>query len=399
MATLQRLALRGTPKATKAAARYTPAGGAERCGMCRHYAAPSSCARIEGPVSAAGWCALFSRQVTNPHHAGVQSFGGAPPSLDLDFTTGTIDPRITCARASVASYFDSAGTIQTSPNDTPRIDFDPVTHKGLGLLVEGSRTNFLKNSAVLITQTNTVSAQTYILSFYGSGTIVLSGNAAGTLVGTGPFPARASMTVVVGTTGPVTATVTGTVLNAQMENATFISSWIPTAAANVTRALDDVKMPLDTWFNTARTTMVAKYLVMQSPNPGPAGANRETCGISDGTTANRIVLRGQSGSGSGSVAQGFVAIGGVSQFASVAGTLTGGVPATLGVSWDGTTSFSSFNGSASLPAVSTGMPAGLNVLTFGNGLAALVAPQFGWLQRFRYWPRALGASELQSVTV
>ena len=59
MATLQRLALRGTPKATKAAARYTPAGGAERCGMCRHYVPSSSCARIEGPVSAAGWCQLY----------------------------------------------------------------------------------------------------------------------------------------------------------------------------------------------------------------------------------------------------------------------------------------------------------------------------------------------------
>ena len=64
MATLQRLALRGTPKATKQAARYTPAGGAERCGMCRHYVPSSSCARIEGPITAAGWCALFSRQVT-----------------------------------------------------------------------------------------------------------------------------------------------------------------------------------------------------------------------------------------------------------------------------------------------------------------------------------------------
>jgi hypothetical protein len=54
------------------------------------------------------------------------------------------------------------------------------------------------------------------LSFYGTGTITLSGAFAGTLVGVGPFPARASL-IFTPAAGTLTLTVTGSVLNAQLE--------------------------------------------------------------------------------------------------------------------------------------------------------------------------------------
>jgi hypothetical protein len=146
MATLQRLALRGTPKATKQAARYTPAGGAERCGMCRHFAPSSSCARIEGPVSAAGWCQLYSQQVTWRPRAGQLAGlnpGLVPPgvTLDLSVMAGALDPRVTFTRASTGTYFDSTGTMQTAATNAPRWDYDPVTHALRGLLIEEARTN------------------------------------------------------------------------------------------------------------------------------------------------------------------------------------------------------------------------------------------------------------------
>ena len=153
MAALQRLALRGTPKATKAAARYTPAGGAERCGMCRHYVPSSSCARIEGPVSAAGWCQLYSQQVTWRPRAGQDAglnTGGGPPgaTLDLSFMTpGTLDPRITFTRASIGTYFDVTGTLQTAAANAPRWDYNPSTHVLNGLLIEEARTNIVLFSA------------------------------------------------------------------------------------------------------------------------------------------------------------------------------------------------------------------------------------------------------------
>lgn len=141
---------------------------------------------------------------------------GPVPSLDLSFTTGTLDPRITFTRASVGTYFDAAGVMQTAAGGAPRFDYDPVTHAARGLLIEEARTNLLLNSAVLTTQSVTVPASAQALSFYGTGTITLSGVFVGSLVGVGPFPARASL-IFTPTAGTLTLTVTGSVLNAQLE--------------------------------------------------------------------------------------------------------------------------------------------------------------------------------------
>jgi hypothetical protein len=67
--------------------------------------------------------------------------GSTAPTLDLPFLGGVLDPRITFTRASVGTYFDAAGTLQTVGNNVPRFDYDPVTHAPLGLLIEEARTN------------------------------------------------------------------------------------------------------------------------------------------------------------------------------------------------------------------------------------------------------------------
>lgn len=66
------------------------------------------------------------------------------PSLLLDFAnSGRVDPRIECTRASSATCWGPDGKLRTVPANTPRIDYDPVTGKCLGLLVEESRSNLL----------------------------------------------------------------------------------------------------------------------------------------------------------------------------------------------------------------------------------------------------------------
>jgi hypothetical protein len=73
------------------------------------------------------------------------------PSFSRDFAgLKTLDhgvgPAITFTRASNATFFDAAGTLQTAANDTPRFDHDPATGASRGLLIEESRTNSIRNS-------------------------------------------------------------------------------------------------------------------------------------------------------------------------------------------------------------------------------------------------------------
>ena len=69
------------------------------------------------------------------------------PSLFLNFMNpNTLDPRIAFTRASTATYTDVNGVVQTANNDTPRWDYDPVTHALRGLLLEEARTNLILQS-------------------------------------------------------------------------------------------------------------------------------------------------------------------------------------------------------------------------------------------------------------
>ncbi len=81
------------------------------------------------------------------------------PSLGMDFTNGTTGRYTlngtvyndlssfltasggTFSRNSIATYFDSTGTLQTASANTPRFYYDPVTHVAKGILIEESRTN------------------------------------------------------------------------------------------------------------------------------------------------------------------------------------------------------------------------------------------------------------------
>lgn len=72
-------------------------------------------------------------------------FSRAP--LDLRFALQkTLDPRISFARASSATFVGSDGLIQTAAVNAPRFDHNPQTGESLGLLVEEARTNLVLRS-------------------------------------------------------------------------------------------------------------------------------------------------------------------------------------------------------------------------------------------------------------
>lgn len=132
-------------RVAKHAARYTDAGGREKCGLCRFFVPPRSCGKVIGPVSPMGWCKHYSRQM-------VSQFGGSivtgVPSLSLDFMTpGTLDSRITFTRASTGTYTNASGVIQSAAINAPRWDYDPITRALKGLLLEEARTNVCLYSA------------------------------------------------------------------------------------------------------------------------------------------------------------------------------------------------------------------------------------------------------------
>jgi hypothetical protein len=138
------------PLISKAAARYTGAGGKEHCSLCRHFSPRRGgrCARVLGDISPRGWCRLFSREMRGLV-ADASSFNsGGGPALGLDFMVpGVLDPRITFTRASTGTYFDSAGVLRSAAVNAPRWDYDPATLALRGLLIEEARTNLWLQSA------------------------------------------------------------------------------------------------------------------------------------------------------------------------------------------------------------------------------------------------------------
>ena len=128
------------------------------------------------------------------------------------------------------------GIVRAATNE-PRFEHDPLTGVCNGLLLEQSRTNLVFPSDTLTTQTRTVTAAAHTLSFYGTGTVVLSGAHSATVVGTGAFPTRRIFNFTP-TAGSLTLTVTGTVQFAQLEAGATATSYIPTTTGGIIRAQD-----------------------------------------------------------------------------------------------------------------------------------------------------------------
>jgi hypothetical protein len=64
------------------------------------------------------------------------------PRLALDFTTASLDSRVTFTRAgATATCVNSSGFITSVAADIPRFDYDPITLACKGLLIEESRVN------------------------------------------------------------------------------------------------------------------------------------------------------------------------------------------------------------------------------------------------------------------
>lgn len=114
------------------------------------------------------------------------------PTLQLDFLNSTkLDPRITFSRSTTATRVNSLGVIETVAINTPRFDYDPVTKKPLGFLIESTRINVIPSSGnPAVTHQLTVSG--------GSGTFQNGETVTATGGGTGQYNSVNSTTTVFG---------------------------------------------------------------------------------------------------------------------------------------------------------------------------------------------------------
>jgi hypothetical protein len=368
------------------------------------------------------------------------------PDLDLDFTLGILDPRITFSRATGATVTGSNGLIQNAPMNLPRFDYDPVTLQPKGLLIEEQRTNLLTyseqfdnaawtkvstsvtaNTTVApngtttadtvsisgslsnVTQTLALGAGTYTLSAYvKSLTVTTPGtlrlfmlvdgvSQSFTFTPTAEWT-RQTFTVTAATSLTTVQPIRGqsyigdvALWGAQLEAGAFATSYIPTVASQVTRAADSASMTgtnFSSWYNQTNGTVFAQYSV-NGLNPGASNA---AFGITDNTTSNFIAGRTLS-----SAATNFqVRTGGADQVTLNSVTVAAGAVAKSA----GAYALNDFAFSANAGTVQTDTSGTLPFVTQMQigGLTSASNPLNGTISRIAYYNRRLANTELTAIT-
>jgi hypothetical protein len=316
------------------------------------------------------------------------------PRMALDFTTGVLDSRVAITRAAnTATRINSSGVIEIVNANLPRFDYDPSTLAARGLLIEETRSNVLLNSLIngtnLSTQSVTLSATAYTLSFYGTGSITISGGHVAVVSGTGAYPTRKTYTFTP-LAGSSIFTVVGTVQYAQLEAGSFPSSFIPTAGAATSRNTDVALMTgtnFSDWYNQPEGTFYTEFLI---PSGVPATGMVMQAGINS-DTADRIRLNGATYNlgiaNASSVLQ--VILGTTTYVGSITKFTAGYKLNNFGLSANGGAALTSASGTVPFP----------NSLNIGSRNSA--TPAFflnGYVRKIMYWPQRLTNVELQAFS-
>lgn len=320
-------------------------------------------------------------------------------SLTLDFLgmfDSGLDSRITFSRASVASYINSAGQMTLSSSGQPRFDHDPVTLARKGLLIESARTNLLLNSTIdganLATQSVSVTAQAYALTFYGTGSITLSGAHVAVVNGSGAFPTRTQL-LLTPSAGTLTLTIAGTVQYAQLEAGAFATSYIPTSGLSVQRLAESYSMTgtaFSDWYNPTEGTMHSTCIFTND-----LAISKPVISISD-NSANEIISHGLNPS-TATTYSFIVCDGGVEQVRINHTGITTGAVQSVASAYKLNDFASSRNG-ADVGTDGAGTISTPNRIDFGATPVNTALRLGGHLRNFKYWPVRLSNTELVNIS-
>lgn len=295
----------------------------------------------------------------------------------------------TFARASVANYRDATGAVTSAAVDEARIDRDPSTLAVRGLLIEEARTNLLLNSAALSTQSVSVTAQWYTLSFYGTGTVTLTGaSTAGPLTGTATGT-RVSLTFTP-SAGSLTLTVSGSVLYAQLEAGQCPTSWITTTGTSATRARETCALSgFGSVYGDTAGTLYAEVLMPFTPPSD--GVLRRIVQLDAGAETNRVSLYL-----SGASVYMDMQTASVAQVSASLGSVTANVAKKVAYAWSTNDCAGVIGGGNIVTDTSATVPADLTTARLGNASAS-GSDLSGYIRAVRYYPRRLTNNELTAL--
>ena len=169
----------------------------------------------------------------------------------------------------------------------------------------------------------------------------------------------------------------------QLEQGAFATSYIPTTAAAVTRQQDNASISVSSWYNTAVGSWALDWI--------PEGINTTVASRLVGWTNSRGAPLMITVGGNPATYDGSAQLNGT-------GTATVGTVNKMASSWQPGTALVGLNGGSvsSASNLTSGFPNAIGYKFLGDNTPSDQAN--GWVQRVRYWPRALAAGEIQQVT-
>lgn len=181
----------------------------------------------------------------------------------------------------------------------------------------------------------------------------------------------------------------------QVEQASFVSSYIPTTGAAATRADDNALSSLlsSIGYNQSQGTILLELEPMVTTPP----AFQMPFSLTNGTANNRIILEHTTG-GNGTWR---VTDGGVSQVAGLAGLpgFTANSITKRAFAYSANSFAACSNGETVVTQGTGTVPSNLSQLALGHyAVGSINSPWFGWIRRVVYYPTRLPDAQIQSLT-